>query len=54
MIVCNFNFFQYQFLYQLLLNIADVRRFKNLFSVWKGVMEEVLARYINLLSGNNT
>lgn len=48
-ILCNFNFFQYQFLYQFLLHIADVRHFKNLFSVWKGVMEEVPTRYMNLL-----
>lgn len=35
---------------QFLLSVADVRHFKNLFSVWKGVMEEVLTRYFNLLT----
>lgn len=32
------------------LNIADVQHFKNVFSVWKGVMEEVPTRYFNLLA----
>lgn len=35
---------------QFSLNVADVRYFKNLFSVWEGVMEEVLTRYFNLLT----
>lgn len=56
-IVCrilgNFNFFFFVQMFvvaQFLLNVADVRHFKNLFSVWKGVMEEVLTRYFNQLT----
>lgn len=55
-IVCrlfgNFDIFFVQMFVvaQFLLNVADVRHFKNLFSVWKGVMEEVLTRYFNLLT----
>lgn len=46
---CNFNFFVQKFvLVRFLLNIPDLRHFKNLFSVWKGVMEEVQTRYFHL------
>lgn len=50
LVILTFFFVRMFVVAQFLLNVADVRHFKNLFSVWKGIMEEVPTRYFNLLT----